>query len=123
MKKIGEEDQVAVDAIWDCGSPLYNSYELASLTHLIERYSTASPFSCHASQFSIPTSVGGSNQGRTINRENDHDHERGVITKLGGLGKLLKSMRITTKRTSKKSKRMSGLFFVFSAFCAGLSKK
>lgn len=25
-------------AIWDCGSPLYDSYELVSLSHLIERH-------------------------------------------------------------------------------------
>lgn len=113
MKKIGEEDQVAVVAIWDCGSPLYDSYELASLNHLLERHSIASPFLCHTSRFSIPTSVGGSNQGRMMNREDNHYHEGGFITKLGGLGKLLKSMRITTKRTSEKSKRLSGLFCVF----------
>ncbi|GMN29261.1 hypothetical protein TIFTF001_044333 [Ficus carica] len=113
MKKTGEEDQVAVIVLWDCGSPLYDSYELASLIHLLERHSIASPFSCHASRFSIPTSVGGSNQGRTMNREDDHDHEGGFITMPRGLGKLLKSMRITTKRTSEKSKRLSGLFCVF----------
>ncbi|KAG2725476.1 hypothetical protein I3760_01G068300 [Carya illinoinensis] len=25
-------------AIWDCGSPLYDSYELVSLAHIIERH-------------------------------------------------------------------------------------
>ncbi|XP_054796064.1 uncharacterized protein LOC129301528 [Prosopis cineraria] len=40
--------------IWDCGSPLYDSYELVSLTHLIERHMMALP------------SPGGSRQ---INRE------------------------------------------------------
>nr|DAD19153.1 TPA_asm: hypothetical protein HUJ06_020616 [Nelumbo nucifera] len=33
-------------AIWDCGSPLYDSFELASLTHLIERHLMILPFSC-----------------------------------------------------------------------------
>ncbi|CAN8254007.1 unnamed protein product [Cochlearia groenlandica] len=30
--------------IWDCGSPLYDSYELASLTHIIERNFMSLPF-------------------------------------------------------------------------------
>ncbi|KAK3194661.1 hypothetical protein Dsin_025971 [Dipteronia sinensis] len=30
-------------AIWDCGSPLYDSYELVSLSHVIERHLMALP--------------------------------------------------------------------------------
>ncbi|KAL5792270.1 hypothetical protein ACOSP7_000864 [Xanthoceras sorbifolium] len=30
-------------AVWDCGSPLYDSYELVSLNHLIERHLMALP--------------------------------------------------------------------------------
>ncbi|XVF22412.1 hypothetical protein REPUB_Repub12eG0170100 [Reevesia pubescens] len=42
MKKLCEtkekdEDTAAAVAIWDCGGPLYDSYELVSLSHLIER--------------------------------------------------------------------------------------
>nr|DAD29572.1 TPA_asm: hypothetical protein HUJ06_031040 [Nelumbo nucifera] len=33
-------------AIWDCGSLLYDSFELASLTHLIERNLMILPSSC-----------------------------------------------------------------------------
>lgn len=33
----GDEDDNEALAIWDCGSPLYDSYELVSLSHLIER--------------------------------------------------------------------------------------
>ncbi|GKU96707.1 hypothetical protein SLEP1_g9914 [Rubroshorea leprosula] len=33
-----EEEEKAVSAIWDCGSPLYDSFELVSLSHLIERH-------------------------------------------------------------------------------------
>ncbi|KAI3974888.1 hypothetical protein MKX01_004999 [Papaver californicum] len=31
--------------VWDCGSPLYDSYELVSLTHVIERNLMLLPFS------------------------------------------------------------------------------
>lgn len=33
-----EEEEKAVSAIWDCGSPLYDSFELVSIIHLIERH-------------------------------------------------------------------------------------
>ncbi|XVE58016.1 hypothetical protein DITRI_Ditri04bG0136300 [Diplodiscus trichospermus] len=30
--------------VWDCGSPLYDSYELASLGHILERHTMALPY-------------------------------------------------------------------------------
>ncbi|KAK8611971.1 hypothetical protein V6N13_132005 [Hibiscus sabdariffa] len=41
-EKNGEEE--AKFAIWDCGSPLYDSYELVSLSHLIERHLMKLPY-------------------------------------------------------------------------------
>ncbi|XVF33199.1 hypothetical protein REPUB_Repub17cG0148000 [Reevesia pubescens] len=42
MKKLsetkGKNEDEATFAIWDCGSPLYDSYELVSLSHIIERH-------------------------------------------------------------------------------------
>ncbi|KAJ0246485.1 Uncharacterized protein HA466_0170170 [Hirschfeldia incana] len=48
MKNIMEKSKKMVDdhehdhnndrILWDCGSPLYDSYELVSLTHIIERH-------------------------------------------------------------------------------------
>lgn len=38
----GKEEEAAL-AIWDCGSPLYDSYELASVSYLIERHLMALP--------------------------------------------------------------------------------
>ncbi|KAA0048909.1 glycosyltransferase family 28 protein [Cucumis melo var. makuwa] len=35
-------------SVWDCGSPLYDSYELASLAHLIDRNLLAFPPPYHA---------------------------------------------------------------------------
>ncbi|KAL4383161.1 hypothetical protein GQ457_15G019690 [Hibiscus cannabinus] len=37
MEKASESNEAALD-IWDCGSPLYDSYELVSLSHQIERH-------------------------------------------------------------------------------------
>ncbi|XP_057981249.1 uncharacterized protein LOC131166688 [Malania oleifera] len=38
-----EEGGQEAKAVWDCGSPLYDSYELASIGHLIERHLMALP--------------------------------------------------------------------------------
>ncbi|XWS76902.1 hypothetical protein CRYUN_Cryun01aG0217800 [Craigia yunnanensis] len=47
MKKLSEtkekNEDAATFAIWDCGSPLYDSYELVSLSHLIERHQMKLP--------------------------------------------------------------------------------
>ncbi|KAK2650111.1 hypothetical protein Ddye_017600 [Dipteronia dyeriana] len=36
--EIEEIEEIEEVAIWDCGSPLYDSYELVSLSHVIERH-------------------------------------------------------------------------------------
>ncbi|KAF9685908.1 hypothetical protein SADUNF_Sadunf03G0103400 [Salix dunnii] len=43
MEEKRKAEQSAVDA-WDWGSPLYDSYEIASLGHVIDRHSLALPF-------------------------------------------------------------------------------
>ncbi|KAJ6415071.1 hypothetical protein OIU84_003965 [Salix udensis] len=43
MEEKRKAEQSAADA-WDCGSPLYDSYEIASLGHVIDRHSLALPF-------------------------------------------------------------------------------
>lgn len=50
-----EQDQAAV-SIWDCGSPLYDSYELVSFTYFIERHMMVLPSSILSSQFESSTS-------------------------------------------------------------------
>lgn len=41
-KENDEEEKVI--KIWDCGSPLYDSYELVALSHLIDRHLMALPY-------------------------------------------------------------------------------
>ncbi|KAK8650581.1 hypothetical protein V6N13_140213 [Hibiscus sabdariffa] len=38
------EEATAEFAVWDCGSPLYDTYELVSLSHLIERHLMKLPY-------------------------------------------------------------------------------
>lgn len=52
--EIEEDQEEKAMPIWDCGSPLYDSYELVSLDHIIDRHLMAFP-SSHESSMSIIT--------------------------------------------------------------------
>ncbi|XWS38257.1 hypothetical protein CRYUN_Cryun19dG0115800 [Craigia yunnanensis] len=45
-KRSISSEQKESDSIWDCGSPLYDSYELASFGHVLERHTMALPYPC-----------------------------------------------------------------------------
>ncbi|KAF3448676.1 hypothetical protein FNV43_RR09389 [Rhamnella rubrinervis] len=85
-----EEEEVGSSCAWDCGSPLYDSYELASLAHQLERHTMASPFvSCDRK--GSPNRL---NQGRTMNMEAGlHDHQAGRITKFARSSGMWKKAR------------------------------
>lgn len=40
-----EEREEKAVGVWDCGSPLYDSFELASMSHCLERHVMVLPFS------------------------------------------------------------------------------
>ncbi|CAL5195979.1 unnamed protein product [Lathyrus oleraceus] len=48
--KLDEKEEEKVMAMWDCGSPLYDSYELVSLDHHINKNLMSFP-SHHGSKF------------------------------------------------------------------------
>ncbi|KAL9664815.1 hypothetical protein QQ045_020223 [Rhodiola kirilowii] len=48
-----EEEEEAAVKVWDCGSPLYDSYELAALGHVIDRHTMALPSPCGSFRFSF----------------------------------------------------------------------
>ncbi|KAF5464439.1 hypothetical protein F2P56_014514 [Juglans regia] len=54
-KEIEEEEGEEALAIWDCGSPLYDSYELVSLSHVIERHLMKLPNSSGSKRFIAPS--------------------------------------------------------------------
>ncbi|KAL9234529.1 hypothetical protein vseg_009390 [Gypsophila vaccaria] len=43
VEAINESDDKSL-RVWDCGSPLYDSYELACVSHLIERHLMKHPY-------------------------------------------------------------------------------
>lgn len=58
------ESEKVMIKVWDCGSPLYDSYELAALTHLIERHMMA-----------LPSSLGGSKRSRLSHRNHNNQNQ------------------------------------------------
>ncbi|CAN1189559.1 hypothetical protein LINPERPRIM_LOCUS24552 [Linum perenne] len=67
---VGDDDDREV-LVWDCGSPLYDSYEIASVGHLIERHTMSLPSSPLLSRWINPppgasSVVGVSNRRRTL---------------------------------------------------------
>ncbi|KAG6788241.1 hypothetical protein POTOM_004298 [Populus tomentosa] len=77
-----KEEQAAIN-VWDCGSPLYDSYEIASLGHLIDRHSLALSSPC-----------GPEKEGRVVidHARTPRDQETGLEVKKDGL--LSKIVRI-----------------------------
>lgn len=52
--------------VWDCGSPLYDSYELAALNHLLERHMMVLPPSCGSTRMTavVPSGKVGRGNGK-----------------------------------------------------------
>lgn len=117
MKK-REEEEEEVNIIWDCGSPLYDSYEIASLGHLLERHMMALPFSGSSSRFTIPPTTSSSNKCYTIKKEGLH--EVGSHTKIVGIIKLWKRKMSAQRKENPKKLRIG-----FQGICrsVGLCKK
>ncbi|PKU62253.1 hypothetical protein MA16_Dca020958 [Dendrobium catenatum] len=43
-EKLIEDGEFSLFSIWDCGSPLYDSFELSSLFHIIDKHMMKLPF-------------------------------------------------------------------------------
>ncbi|KAL2524964.1 Uncharacterized protein Adt_10018 [Abeliophyllum distichum] len=50
-----EEQEEAAGSMWDCGSPLYDAYELVSFAHFIDRHTMVLPSSVLPAQFESST--------------------------------------------------------------------
>ncbi|OMP08589.1 hypothetical protein COLO4_06320 [Corchorus olitorius] len=97
MKELSEtkeeqHEEAAAFAIWDCGSPLYDSYELASLSHLIERH-----------LMKLPPSLGGSK--RLTARFSHHPFDVTVTPA---------TISVSTSNTRAKESSSSSLISSFS---------
>ncbi|KAI7994859.1 hypothetical protein LOK49_LG11G02784 [Camellia lanceoleosa] len=118
MKEEKEENALV---IWDCGSPLYDSYELASLSHLIDRHMMALPSPGgsirhdvqsrpHSGTITTTTTT-------TTTMKMMNFHEVGMLTKYAE-GKMWKrKMMITRGRKEKQNKLKSGFYRICSGLC------
>ncbi|KAJ6943612.1 hypothetical protein NC652_009156 [Populus alba x Populus x berolinensis] len=86
MEEKREAGRAAVN-VWDCGSPLYDSYEIASLGHVIDRHSLA-----------LPSPAGSRKEGRHVIQHSSMpgDQENGLEVKQEGA--LFKIIRVFSVR-------------------------
>jgi len=100
MEEKREAGRAAVN-VWDCGSPLYDSYEIASLGHVIDRHSLA-----------LPTPFGSRKEGRHVIQyysSMPRDQEKGLEVKQEGA--LFKIIRVFSwKRTTIKERSDKGIY-------------
>ncbi|WCJ26471.1 hypothetical protein M5689_008284 [Euphorbia peplus] len=87
MKK--REEEVAIN-VWDCGSPLYDSYEVASFGQIIERHMMKLPFSSPSfgskrfKLFSSSFSRDENKNGLAIKKKENKIQEKGIFSKMMG---------------------------------------
>ncbi|XP_047167935.1 uncharacterized protein LOC124836776 [Vigna umbellata] len=112
-KEENEEEEKTM-AIWDCGSPLYDSYELVSLDHIIDRHLMA-----------FPSSNGSSKHIITRFTHHHHHHDRVpqkskgsvIITGMNKISvKMLKKKRKNNEEIKGNNKTRRG----FAGFVVGL---
>lgn len=80
-------EQKESDCIWDCGSPLYDSYELASFGHVLERHTMALPYpDCRSSMAMMRFRI-------ISNKPKPKEGFKGKMANLDGAGLLRKVVR------------------------------
>ncbi|KAG8659062.1 hypothetical protein MANES_02G012350v8 [Manihot esculenta] len=100
--------------IWDCGSPLYDSYEVASLFHIIDRHTMTLPFSPSGSNRFIfrPSFQREEKSLNVIKKEGVH-HK-------GLLPKLMSSLLWTRRREKGTNENARHLSFGFYSLCGNV---
>ncbi|PNT53603.1 hypothetical protein POPTR_001G094000v4 [Populus trichocarpa] len=110
-----KEEQAAIN-VWDCGSPLYDSYEIASLGHLIDRHSLALSSPC-----------GPEKEGRAVidHARTPRDQEKGLeVKKEGLLSKIIRiffwKRTIIRERNDHKAREPGNGFYCLCAHVGSL---
>lgn len=84
------ESEKVMIKVWDCGSPLYDSYELAALTHLIERHLMA-----------LPESLGGSKRLRLSHH--NHNNQNHVMMMMMTMDQGSTAVMVSSSNSRKPS--------------------
>ncbi|TKY64047.1 glycosyltransferase family 28 protein [Spatholobus suberectus] len=104
----GEEDEKEEEAMsmWDCGSPLYDSYELVSLDHIIDQHLMAFP-SSHG--LSKPTITRFTHHDMGAHKVAPPEKSKGsfMVTSLSKFSvKIIRKKRKNNEERGKKNKEM-----------------
>lgn len=112
----GEEESTK---IWDCGSPLYDTYELVSLGHVIDRHIMVLPSlsgsRCLTNQTSRSSNLMSSEQSRSSNQTSGFQTAKGSST-MSFFGEFLekvlwKKRRVNGQTEEKPKKVKCGGFY------------
>lgn len=116
-------------SVWDCGSPLYDSHELVSLDHLIDRHLMAFPSSPHygskpiITRFSHHSHILVSEVARKVGSPEKSNGSFMVTSLRNFLGKIRKRKDNKLERRKKNKEMRRGLDgFVFYLLCGGNKK-
>ncbi|EEF51318.1 hypothetical protein RCOM_1691130 [Ricinus communis] len=113
MEEEKKKEAEAANIVWDCGSPLYDSYEIASVGHVIERHMMALPSSCGSKRFIFRPSFSKQEKGVMIkNKERYQLQEEGILSKV--LSYLWKRIRIEESNEKVRKFRRSRFYSVGS---------
>ncbi|KAK7381999.1 hypothetical protein VNO80_00620 [Phaseolus coccineus] len=117
MREEDQEEEEKAMAIWDCGSPLYDSHELVSLDHIIDRHLMAFPSSIGSSKHIITRF--------TRHSHHHHDmvpHKHGSPEKSKGSFMVTSMSKISVKMVRKNSAEIKGnkMRRGFAGFVVGL---
>jgi hypothetical protein len=113
MKKRPEEEKAAI--LWDCGSSLYDSYEIASLGHVLERHTMALPLFCGPRRFTVSPTTSSSEHGRgTLEKE--------AAVTISVRSSLIRKRRRMNVEMNEMAKKLRSTFSVICS-TVGLCKK
>lgn len=79
----GGGDEGVEVSIWDCGSPLYDTFELVSFSHLLDRHVMTLPFT-HGSSIKQVSELGKSRKMREMNKNIDRNSKTRLLKMIFG---------------------------------------
>lgn len=114
MKKI-EESHVEKEImnVWDCGSPLYDSYELVAVSHIVERHFMVLPYLSGSRKVVEDEEVSHSSSSLSHQPSSPPEEDRTATSNAGkscGLGFLWKRKKMDGERRDKAKKQKTGIF-------------
>ncbi|GJW80547.1 putative RNA-directed DNA polymerase [Tanacetum coccineum] len=106
-KKIEEQEEGLASKIWDCGSPLYDSYELASITNVLDRHLMKFPYVINRST-------------RSLVRPSSYPPMDSYPSRKKNECLFLPSFKLCKIKMNKGSKVKVGISRIFQRFCIGI---